>query len=83
MAQQRLAIGSAVQWTHISQRGRSISMRLRDGILIALDGDTARVRLPSDKEIALKAARLRPTNHPTQIDEFVAIVREASWPNND
>lgn len=39
-----MRIGDKVTWTHTSQRGRSISMRRMDGVIVAIEGGTATVR---------------------------------------
>lgn len=76
-----MEIGTKVSWTHVSQRGRTMSMSLREGIIIALMGDVARVQKRSGKTEEIHTRRLRVEGQPSQIGEFVEAVREAHRPS--
>lgn len=69
--------GDKVEWTHISQRGRTISMVLREGTIEAIDGGLAIVRTGKNRQVQVALARLRLDGQPSQIDEFVGAIREA------
>lgn len=70
--------GDRVQWTHVSQRGRTMSMSLREGVLESIDGELAIVRTSKNRQVQVALARLRPVNQLSQIDEFVGALREAN-----
>lgn len=72
--------GDKVQWTHVSQRGRELSMTRREGIIETIDGEHAIVRSASNRRTRVALARLRLDGQRGQIDEFVEAVREASRP---
>lgn len=72
-----LTPGDKVQWTHVSQRGCTVSMVLREGTLEAIDGALAIVRTASNRQVQVAVARLRLTGQRSQIDEFVEGMREA------
>jgi hypothetical protein len=52
-------------------------MTLREGTIVALMGDVARVRKPSGKTEEIHTRRLRVEGQSSQIGEFVEAVREA------
>lgn len=68
-------IGDNVSWTHISTRGKSLSMRLRRGILINITGTKATVRLFNGKLETVAVNRLRLPGQPSQITELVEAIR--------
>lgn len=72
-----MQIGDRVQWTHVSQRGRTMSMSLREGTIEAIDGALAIVRTGKNRQVQVAMARLRAMGQPTQIDEFMGAMREA------
>ena len=69
--------GDRVEWTHVSQRGRAVSMVLRSGTIEAIDGALAIVRTASNRQVHIAVARLRRVGQPSQIQEFVEAMREA------
>lgn len=71
-------IGDRVQWTHVSQRGRTMSMSLREGTIEAIDGALAIVRTGTNRQVQVALARLRTMGQPTQLDEFMGAMREAN-----
>lgn len=71
-------IGDRVQWTHVSQRGRTMSMSLREGTIEAIDGELAIVRTGTNRQVQVALARLRTMGQPTQLDEFMGVMREAN-----
>lgn len=73
-----MQIGDYVHWTHVSQRGRSISMTRREGIIEAIDGELAIVRTGKNRQVQVAVARLRLDGQRGQIDEFVGAMREAN-----
>lgn len=70
--------GDHVHWTHISQRGRTISMARREGVIEGIDGGLAIVRSGKNRRVQVAVARLCLDDQPSQIDEFVDAMREAS-----
>lgn len=69
--------GDRVHWTHVSQRGRTMSMTLREGVLESIEGDLALVRTGKNRQVRIAVARLWLDGQPSQIDEFVGALREA------
>lgn len=69
--------GDRVHWTHVSQRGRTMSMVLREGVLESIDGELAIVRTSKNRQVQVAAACLRLDGQPSQIDEVVGALREA------
>lgn len=75
-----MKVGDTVQWTHVSQRGRKLSMSLRQGVIdgFSADGKHAHVRYGKKTVLKVLAKRLRPLDAPTQLGEFVEALRDAS-----
>lgn len=71
-------IGDKVEWTHISQGRRSVSMTLREGTIEQIDGDIATVRTKGRRLTQVPLKRLRADGQESQIGEFVSGMREAS-----
>lgn len=71
-------IGDRVQWTHVSQRGRTMSMAVREGVIEAIDGALAIVRTGKNRQVQVSLARLRAMGKPTQLDEFMGAIREVN-----
>lgn len=69
--------GDKVQWTHVSQRGRSVSMTLREGTLESIEGELAIVRTSANRQVQVAVKRLRAIGQRNQIDEFVEGIRDA------
>lgn len=69
--------GDKVQWTHVSTRGWSMSMRLREGTLESIEGELAIVRTSSNRQVQVAVKRLRAKGQRSQIDEFVEGIRDA------
>lgn len=76
-----MEIGTLVSWTHVSQRGRTVSMSLRAGVIDAINGDVATVRKRSGKTEQVHIRRLRVEGQPSQLGEFVEAIREAHKPS--
>jgi hypothetical protein len=72
-----MEIGTKVSWTHVSQRSRTMSMTLREGVIEAVNGSVATIRKPSGRTELVNVRRLRVEGQPSQIGEFVEAVREA------
>lgn len=70
-------VGDKVSWTHVSNRGRTMSMSLREGIVESVKGDRAIVKKKRGRECIL-VSRLRVTGQKSQISEFVEAVIEAT-----
>jgi hypothetical protein len=71
-------IGDQVHWTHVSTRGRTLSMTRREGTITAIDGPMATVRTSGKRQVQIAVARLRLDGERSQIDEFVEGVRQAA-----
>jgi hypothetical protein len=72
-------IGDQVKWTHTSQRGRTVSMRLREGTYQGdAEGGLAKVRLASGSIVKVRKQLLRAPEAPTQLGEFMDAVRSAA-----
>ena len=69
--------GDKVHWTHVSQRGRQITMTRKEGTIEAIDGALAIVRSATNYRYQVAVARLRIEGQRGQIDDFVDTVREA------
>jgi hypothetical protein len=77
VSEQQIKVGDRVQWTHVSQRGRSVSMRLRQGEVVQINlGGYAEVLVSGGRRVQVLARRLRLMDMPTQIGEFVEGLRE-------
>jgi hypothetical protein len=72
-----MKIGTLVSWTHVSQRGRTMSMSLRAGVIDAINGNMATVRKRNGKTEEISIRRLRVEGQPSQLGEFVEAMREA------
>lgn len=55
MADKRLDPGSEVVWTHSSVRGRTCSLRLREGKLVRYDAGDALIRTGAGREVRVPA----------------------------
>lgn len=73
-----IKLGEGITWTHISKRGKSLSMSLRCGTVEAIEGDMVTVRRPSGKCETVKLERLRRPGQKSQITEFVEAIVEAN-----
>lgn len=74
----KIEAGMKVSWTHSSTKGRTLSMRLRDGTVEAIDANgMATIRLRSKRTCQVAVARLRAEGQPSQIDEFMDAMRRA------
>lgn len=73
-----MKVGDKVTWTHCSTRGRTLSMRLREGVIEELSGCKAIVRKSGGRRESVAIARLRSPGQKSQITEFVEIIRETS-----
>lgn len=71
-------IGDKVSWTHVSQRGRTMSMTLREGVIEQINGAVATVRTPSKRQVIVDIRRLRLEGQESQISEFVGAMRESA-----
>jgi len=69
--------GTKVSWTHVSQRGRTLSMILRKGVIDSIDNDYAIIRKSNGKTERVALARLRTEGQKSQITEFIEIMRTA------
>lgn len=71
--------GDKVHWTHVSQKGRQISMTRREGTIESIDGALAIVRGERKNwQYQVALARLRLDGQRGQIDDFVDAVRESA-----
>jgi hypothetical protein len=79
-----IKIGDAVRWTASSQRGRTFSMELKEGVVESIDGDVATVRTGKTrhrKQIPLSSLSVR--GQATQIDRVIQAVRDQSYGKKD
>lgn len=71
--------GDPVTWTHVSQSRRTITMRQRKGTVESIDGELARVRLPSKAVTRISLSRLMIAGSgKTQLTQFVEAMVESS-----
>ena len=70
--------GDKVQWTQTSQRGRVMSMRLRDGVVESINGSIAVVTYGKRGRMTCHVRILSLAGQPTLIDQTVEAIREAS-----
>jgi transcriptional regulator NrdR family protein len=70
--------GDNISWTHVSRRGKSLSMSLRCGTVEAIEGDAVTVIRPTGRRETIKLERLRRPGQKSQVTEFVEAVVEAS-----
>jgi len=66
-----MEIGDKVSWTHVSTRGRSMLMSLREGIITAMESKATWIKKKGGKSEVVSLARLRLPEHKSQITEFV------------
>lgn len=69
--------GDKVSWTHVSQRGRTMSMSLKEGTVEKIEGKVATIRTKSNRLVEVSVGRLRAVGQPSQLGEFVEAMREA------
>ena len=75
-----MKIGDEIEWTHISQRSRTISMTLREGVIEQINGGIATVRTKSRRLTQVPISRLRSSGKESLISEFVSAMRKAHKP---
>lgn len=73
-----IAVGMEVEWTDGSQRGRTVALRLRDGVVEALDGAWAMVRTPGRRRTRVPVGALRPKGSRSALDEYMDLARQAA-----
>lgn len=73
-----IKLGEGITWTHISKRGKSLSMSLRCGTVEAIEGNMVTVRRPSGSLEKVELKRLRRPGQKSQITEFVEAIMEAN-----
>lgn len=74
-----IQVGDEVTWVHTSQKGRTISMRQRAGIVQSVDGHTATVK-PSGrgKAVMIDLSRLQKKGTgPTELTQLVEAIAAA------
>jgi len=76
-----IGIGSAVRWTVTRSSRRSMSMTLREGVVEALNGAQATVKLKSGRRADVAIAELSTHGQPTVIGSFVEALRAAHRPD--
>lgn len=74
---QPIAVGDKVRWTQTSVRGRTMSMRLREGTVAAIMGDTATVKSRSErsKPVQVNVAQLEQERKETAISVMADVMR--------
>ena len=72
-----IKVGEGITWTHVSKRGKSLSMSLRCGTVEAVEGDMVTVIRPSGRRETVELKRLRRPGQKSQITEFVEVMVEA------
>jgi len=70
----KFAIGEEVSWTDSNARGKSVSMKLCQGIITQLDNEYAVVRISSGRRKQIALQRLRKQGEKSQISEFVEVL---------
>lgn len=75
-----IKIGDKVSWTHVSGSGSTVSMKLREGTVTAIDVHGIATVKPSSKAKSVQVAisRLRTPRQKSQITEFIEAVKEAN-----
>lgn len=74
----QLKVGENITWTHVSKRGKSLSMSLRCGTIEAIEGEMVTIRRPGGQRVTVELERLRRPGQKSQIAEFVEAIREAA-----
>lgn len=73
-----MQVGDEVRWTHVRQSRRTVSMKLRGGVIISIKGEVATVKKASGRTEKVALVRLRTREQKSQITEFVEAVVEAA-----
>lgn len=73
-----LKIGEQVRWTKTSMRGRSMSMELREGTVVAVDGDRVQVKTRRGRAQWLAASAVQRAGEETDIGRTVRMLRESA-----
>jgi hypothetical protein len=84
-----IKLGDKVSWTKIGGSGRTVSMSLREGVVVEIVGIFARVKTSSNRIAMVEVDRLRLQGQKSQITEFVESMRngetkdlETPWTSN-
>jgi plastocyanin len=74
-----IQVGDEVMWVQTSQKGRTVSMRQRAGIVQSVDGDTATVKPPGrGKTVMINLSRLQKKGTgPTELTQLVEAIAVA------
>ena len=69
-------VGDACRWTHVSGKGRHVTLTLRCGVILAIseDDDTAVIEKPSGRRERVALRRLRTPEQKSQVTEFVEAI---------
>lgn len=73
-----LKVGEQVRWTKTSVRGRSFSMALREGTVVAVDGSRVQVKTRRGRAQWLAASAVQRAGEETEIGRTVRVMREAA-----
>ena len=73
-----IKVGDKVSWTHTSSSGRSISMSLREGVVVEIGPKFAKVKTSSKRIVELALSSLRVRGQKSEITEFVENMREGN-----
>lgn len=73
-----IEVGSLVHWTTFSQGKGWFSLTRKEGVVTAVEGEMAKVKTTGGRIMRIAIARLRLTDEPSQVTEFVAAVRAAT-----
>jgi hypothetical protein len=81
-----LQLGERVTWTHVSKRGRSVTMSLKQGVVLAVAGGLATVKSErGTRYYTIPLANLRRVGEKSTLTEFCdevfAANREAPCPS--
>lgn len=74
------APGTQVTWTHVSKRGRTVSMTLREGVVVSDEGVTVTVRTKNGRSDQIAASALRIVGEKSTLTEFIETVFEHTQP---
>jgi len=68
-------IGDKVTWTHVVQRGKTVTLTLRTGVIESITGDMAVVKRQNGRTENIPLRRLRLPGQESQIREFIEAMR--------
>ena len=68
--------GDKVSWTHVSRRGRTISMTLKNGTVVNVMCETTLVKISSGRLVEIPTSKLRRMDEKSDITKFIEALKE-------